>query len=157
MRFSLFAGIALSLPASAVASGEAKDEAVKRELRAMAGTWRPVSAENNGFKASEDDLKGTRRSLDADGKWTVRRGDQTILEWKVKALDPTATPRTIDIEVATGSYKGVVYLGIYELDGDTLRICFAMPDRPVRPTEFTAGKGSVRALSAFKREGHPTP
>jgi hypothetical protein len=45
-------------------------------------------------------------------------------------------------------------LAIYELDGDTLRICFAMPDRPVRPTEFSAGKGSVRALSVFKREVH---
>ena len=67
-------------------------------------------------------------------------------------LDPTKTPKAIDIEVASGEHKGVVYLGIYELDGDTLRICFAMPDRPVRPTEFSAGKGSVRALSEFKRE-----
>lgn len=134
------------------ASGDSQDDAVKKELKAMAGTWRPVSAENNGFKVPEDGLKDTRRALDADGKWTTRRGEETVVEWKVKRLDPTKTPKAIDIEVASGSYKGVVYLGIYELEGDTLRICFAMPDRPVRPTEFSAGKGSVRALSEFKRE-----
>ncbi|QEH35375.1 hypothetical protein OJF2_39270 [Aquisphaera giovannonii] len=149
---ALLLGAALSLAGLPNASGDAKDDAIKEELKAMAGTWRPVSAENNGFKASEDDLKDTRRVLDADGKWAMRRGDETVLEWKVKALDPTRTPKAIDIEVASGSYKGVVYLAIYELDGDTLRICFAMPDRPVRPTEFSAGKGSVRALSEFRRE-----
>ena len=133
-------------------SGDPSEDASKKELKAIAGMWRPVSAENNGFKVTEDDLKGTRRSLDADGKWCVRQGDKTVVEWKVKSLDPTKTPKAIDIEVASGEYKGVVYLGIYELDGDTLRICFAMPDRPVRPTEFSAGQGSVRALSEFKRE-----
>ena len=134
------------------ASGDPQDDVVKKELKAMAGTWRPVSAENNGFKVPEDGLKDTRRALDADGKWTMRRGEETVLQWKVKTLDPTKTPKEIDIEVASGEYKGVVYLGIYELEGDTLRICFAMPDRPVRPTDFSAGKGSVRALSEFKRE-----
>jgi uncharacterized protein (TIGR03067 family) len=149
---ALLLGTALFLVGLPNASGDPQDDAIKKELKTMAGTWRPVSAENNGFKVSEDSLKDARRALDADGKWTMRRGDETVLEWKVKTLDPTKTPKTIDIEVASGSYKGVVYLGIYEFDGDTLRICFAMPDRPVRPTEFSAGKGSVRALSEFKRE-----
>lgn len=136
------------------ASGAPREDALKKELKAMAGTWRPVSAENNGFRVSEDDLENRRRVLDVDGKWSTREGDKTVVEWKVKSLDPTKTPKAIDIEVASGEYKGMVYLAIYELDGDTLRICFAMPDRPVRPTEFSAGNGSVRALSVFKREVH---
>jgi uncharacterized protein (TIGR03067 family) len=128
-----------------------EDDAVKKELKAMAGTWKPVSAENNGFKALEADLKDTRRSLSADGKWSMRRGDKIVLEWAVKTLDPAKKPKQIDIEVTSGEHKGVVYLAIYEIDGDTLRLCFAMPDRPVRPTEFSAGQGSARALSEFKR------
>ncbi|WP_435009025.1 TIGR03067 domain-containing protein [Tundrisphaera lichenicola] len=148
---ALILGPALLLVGSLNAFGDPQNDAVKQELKNMAGTWRPVSAENNGFKAPEDGLKDTRRTLDTDGKWTMRRGEETVIEWKVKTLDPTKTPKAIDIEVTSGSYKGVVYLGIYEIDGDTLRICFAMPDRPVRPTDFTAGKGSVRAFSEFKR------
>lgn len=123
-----------------------------KELKALAGTWRPISAENNGYKASEANLKGTRWIRDADGKWTMQRGDKTVVEWAVKNIDATKKPKTIDIEIVAGPYKGMVYLGIYELDGDTLRICFALPDRPERPTEFSAGKGSIRALSDFKRE-----
>lgn len=148
---ALLVAMAMVLFGLSSASCEAQEDAVTMEMKAMAGTWMPVSAENNGFKVSEDSLKDTRRYFDANGRWTMRRGGETVLEWKTKALDPTKTPKTIDIEVASGSYKGVVYLGIYELDGDTLRICFAMPDRPVRPTEFTADKGSVRALSEFRR------
>ncbi len=133
------------------ASGDAQD-AFKAELKAMAGLWRPISAENNGFKSSEENLKGELWNRDADGKWAMQRDGKTVVEWAIKSIDATAKPKTIDIEVASGTYKGVVYRGIYELDGDTLRICFALPDRAERPTEFSAGKGSLSALSEFKRE-----
>jgi len=147
VTFLLLAG--LGLPN---ASGDPPGNAFTRELKALAGTWRPVSAENNGYKASEEDLKGALWVRDADGKWTMRRGDEIVVEWAVKKIDATKNPKTIDIEVTAGTYKGVVYQGIYELDGDTLRICFALPDRDERPTEFSASKGSIRALSEFKRE-----
>ena len=137
---------------SPTASGAPPEIAFTKELKALAGTWRPVSTENNGYKASEEDLKGNRWIRDVDGRWTMRRGDKTVVEWAVKKIDATKNPKTIDIEITAGAYKGVVYLGIYELDGDTLRICFALPDRDERPTEFSASKGSIRALSAFKRE-----
>ncbi len=147
VTFLLLAG--LGLPN---AFGDPQEDAFTKELKSLAGTWRPISTENNGYKSSEGDLKDILWIRDADGKWTARRGDKTLVEWAVKKIDATKNPKTIDIEIADGYYKGVVYLGIYELDGDTLRICFAMPDRPVRPTEFSASKGSVRALSEFKRE-----
>jgi uncharacterized protein (TIGR03067 family) len=134
------------------ASGAPPEDSFTKELKALAGTWRPISAENNGYKASEGDLKGTLWIRDADGKWTMRRGDKTVVEWAVKKIDATKSPKTIDIEITAGGYKGVVYHGIYELDGDTLRICFALPDKDERPTEFSASKGSIRSLSEFKRE-----
>lgn len=127
------------------------EDGIARELKAMAGSWRPIFTENNGYKSSEGDLTGILWIRDADGKWTARRGGKAVVEWAVKNIDPTQNPKTIDIEVAAGAYKGVVYLGIYELDGDTLRICFALPDKPERPTDFSAAKGTVRALSEFKR------
>lgn len=134
------------------ASGDSPDGAFTEELKAMTGTWKPVSAENNGFPSAEGDLRGTRWVRDADGTWAFRRDDKTILTWKVKAIDAAKRPKAIDIEVADGPHKGTVYKGIYDLDGDTLRICFALPDRAERPTEFKAGKGSVCALSEFTRE-----
>jgi uncharacterized protein (TIGR03067 family) len=144
--FLLLAG-----PGSANASGAPPEDGITKELKALAGSWRPISTENNGYKSREGDLDGILWIRDADGKWTAWRGDKVLVEWAVKKIDPTQNPKTIDIEVAAGPYKGVVYLGIYELDGDTLRICFALPDKPERPTEFWAAKGTIRALSEFKR------
>ena len=146
VTFLLLAGLG-----SPNASGDPQEDVFTKELKALAGTWRPIFTENNGHKAAEGDLNGILWTRDADGKWTARRGDKTLVEWVVKKIDATKYPKTIDIEIAAGYYKGVVYLGIYELDGDTLRICFALPDRAVRPTEFSASKGTIRALSEFKR------
>jgi uncharacterized protein (TIGR03067 family) len=46
-------------------------------------------------------------------------------------LDPTATPRLIDIDV-----DGKKFEGIYRLDGDTLELYFASESVKDRPTEF---------------------
>jgi uncharacterized protein (TIGR03067 family) len=133
------------------ASGDPRDDAFTKELKAMAGTWNPIAAENNGYKSTEENLRDTRWIRDPDGNWAFQRDDKTVLKWVVKKIDATKKPKAIDIEVATGEHQGTIYRGIYELDGDTLRICFALPDRAERPTEFSARKGSNCALSEFKR------
>ena len=40
--------------------------------------------------------------------------------------------------------------GIYELDGDTLKVCYAI-DGGKRPAEFKAKPGSKHVLIVFKR------
>src|SRR3979409_178890 len=83
------------------------EDGIARELKAMAGSWRPVSTENNGFKSSEGDLTGILWIRDADGQWTARQDGKAVVEWAVKKIDPTQNPKTIDIEVTAGAYKGV--------------------------------------------------
>jgi uncharacterized protein (TIGR03067 family) len=67
-------------------------------------------------------------------------------------IDPTKKPRAIDYAMTEGPTKGKTHLGIYELDGDTVKFCFAAPGKD-RPTEFTAKEGSQRTLSVWKRDG----
>jgi hypothetical protein len=50
-----------------------------------------------------------------------------------------------------GFTKGKKQLGIYELDGDTLKSCFAKPGEE-RPTDFTSKPGEGRTLSIWKRD-----
>ena len=66
-------------------------------------------------------------------------------------LDPTKKPKTIDYTFTGGPTKGQVQLGIYELDGERVKFCFAAPGKD-RPTEFTTKEGSARTLSVWKRE-----
>ena len=117
----------------------------------MAGTWLPVLAENNGIKATAQDLHETVWKRDRDGNWTMWRGEHAVVFWAVKEIDAEKMPKQIDIEVVDGTYKGVVYKGIYELDRDVLRICFALPDKGIRPTTFSAARGTINACSEFRR------
>ena len=154
-RNTLFLLIAfvLSLGAGLLnASLTPPDDGTAKELEALAGSWRPVAAENNGYKSSEREFMGIHWTRDAEGMWTMWRGGEAVVEWAVKTIDPTQSPKAIDIQVIGGPYRGTVYLGIYELDGDVLRICFALPDKPERPTDFSAAKGSLRALAVFKKD-----
>lgn len=41
--------------------------------------------------------------------------------------------------------------GIYELDGDSLKVCRAGPGGATRPTDFTAAAGSKRVLATYRR------
>jgi uncharacterized membrane protein len=50
----------------------------------------------------------------------------------------------------SGKSKGATYLGVYELVGDTLRLCYALDGRP-RPGGFSSEPGSGHYLAIFTR------
>jgi uncharacterized protein (TIGR03067 family) len=133
-------------------AGDAEDEAFKKELAALKGTWRPVSVEVDGMKIPEERLKEAFITRDETGKVKGWRGDQLVMEGFVKKIDLTKKPRTIDSEITEGDNKGKTILGIYELDGDTFRVCVALPGTDERPKEFSAKAGSGCALMVYKRE-----
>ena len=142
---SLFA-----LVGSLAADGNANDETVVKELQAFKGTWRLNSKEVDGKKFSEEEIKDVIGTIDGSGKVSVRRGDKVINEGTVK-LDPTKKPKAIDITFTAGERKGQMVLGIYEIEGDTFRVCVARPGDE-RPAEFSAKAGSGRTLVAYQRE-----
>jgi hypothetical protein len=52
----------------------------------------------------------------------------------------------------SGPEKGYTALGIYELDGDTLRICHTWKGQRKRPEKFAIAEGSGLVLAVWKRE-----
>ena len=142
---SLFAAVR-----SQGADGEAKDEAVAKDLQAFKGTWRLSSKEVDGKKLGEEEIKDVIATFDASGKASVRRGDKVIGEGTAK-LDPTKKPKTIDVTFTEGERKGQAVLGIYEIEGDAFRVCVARPGDE-RPAELSAKAGSGRTLVAYQRE-----
>ena len=70
-------------------------------------------------------------------------------------IDPGRKPREITMTVRDDSVR-VPFLGIYELKGNVLKICFGIPgQRPERPTEMTGSAGTKQVLYVFKRLGTP--
>ncbi len=68
----------------------------------------------------------------------------------VMAIDSTSTPKTFDVTFHKGSHKGETSLGIYELDGDTWKICIGLAGAR-RPTKFAAQPGTGHALETLTR------
>jgi uncharacterized protein (TIGR03067 family) len=127
----------------------ADDDAIKKEMAGLDGTWQMVSGQASGFPLPEEKAK-TGKRVAKDGETTITFGDQVYFKAKY-TIDPSRKPKTIDYMMTEGPTKGKTHLGIYELDGDTVKFCFAAPGKG-RPTDFTAKDGSERTVSVWKRE-----
>jgi uncharacterized protein (TIGR03067 family) len=129
------------------AAGAIADQTVKKEHEQLQGNWSFVQAEHDGHKSSQDKLKALKLSIGAD-KLTLR-GDKGM-EYAYK-IDPAKKPKIIDVTPSDGPDKGMVLQGIYELNGDELKLCLSKPGRD-RPTEFVSKENTGLVLILLKRE-----
>ena len=104
-------------------------------------------SKRGGKEVPATEFKGITVTFAGD-KFTVKRGDE-VIQAATQKLDPSKSPKTIDMTVAEGVNKGAVILGIYEISGDTLKVCFD-PDGKKRPTQFKSASGS-QTLVVHKR------
>ncbi len=121
---------------------------VEKETKKFQGTWMFESSEAGGQKLSADDLKGLILTFEGD-KHTVKKGDE-VIQVGTQKIDPSKSPKTIDVTMTEGPSKGKVMLGIYEFDGDTLKVCFDAEGKK-RPTEFKSAAGSPTFVNVHKR------
>jgi uncharacterized protein (TIGR03067 family) len=140
---------AVGLIASGGSGTGADDKAdVEKELKKFQGTWTIESSEYSGQKLPADQLKDFVVIYDG-AKHTVKAGDK-VIQVGTQKIDPSKSPKTIDVTMTEGPSKGAVMLGIYEFDGDTLKACFDMEGKK-RPTEFKSPPGSQTFLNVHKR------
>jgi uncharacterized protein (TIGR03067 family) len=112
---------------------------VEKELKKFLGAWTFESVETGGKEIPAAEFKGITVVFEGD-KYTVKKGDE-VIQAATQKLDPTKSPKTLDVTVAKGLNKGTILLGIYEISGDTLKVCFD-PEGKKRPTQFKAASGS---------------
>ena len=138
----------LVLTAPGGTGARADDRAdVEKELKKFQGTWTFESVEAGGKEVPAAEFKGITVTFEGD-KYTVRKGDE-VIQAATQKLDPSKSPKTLDGTIADGPNKGTVILGIYEISGDTLKVCFD-PEGKKRPTEFKGESGS-QTLVVHKR------
>jgi uncharacterized protein (TIGR03067 family) len=113
------------------------EDTAKEELKKFEGKWKLASANLDGEERKAEDLK-TASLVVAGDEFTLKMGDETH---KGRfTIDPKKKLKTIDVEFTEGALKGSKVLGIYEMEGDTRKSCFAEPDKD-RPADLCAGKG----------------
>ena len=141
--------VVLMLALSVLAGAEAaKEDEGKKDQETIQGDWAQQSMVVDGAKVPDDEAQALFRSM-KDDKYTIYQFKKVIGKGTFK-LDASRKPKTIDATTTAGG-RSLTLLGIYELDGDSLKLCFAPPGKP-RPSDFTSKKGSEHRLSVWERE-----
>jgi uncharacterized protein (TIGR03067 family) len=130
----------------ASAPGLVRDDAVD-DRKQIEGTWLPVEAEMAGEKFPDEILKTIKLILKGE-TYTVLVGDKT--DEGTSKLAPDKSPKAIDITGTKGPNEGKTFLAIYELKGDTLRVCYDLSGEK-RPSEFATKANTKLYLVTYKR------
>ena len=85
----------------------------------------------------------------ADGAWAILQ-EGRVVERGSSKIDPTKSPKEIDLTVTEGNSKGKVIPGIYEVGENTRQVCIAEEGK-ARPTAFSSNPASGHILVVFER------
>ena len=142
MRRTCLATVAIVvLAASGSLRGGGKEG--DKELKKIQGTWKFISQEMEGKERPKEELTKLTITFTGD-KWSVRVEDK-VVQAGTHQLDGTKKPGHVDAVVTEGEDKGSTMLGIYELKGDKMKVCFD-PKGKQRPTSFTSTAGQFAAV-----------
>jgi uncharacterized protein (TIGR03067 family) len=131
-----------------VAADKPKADA-KKELDRLQGTWVMAALEVNGEEVPQKKLEGTTLVIKGD-RYIVKVKD-SIHETTIK-LDPSKDPRAIDTYFPNGTELPKLSKGVYELDGDTLKICRHQAPGGERPTQIGSWPDTNLFVVTWKRK-----
>jgi uncharacterized protein (TIGR03067 family) len=122
---------------------------VAAEIAKFEGVWRFALVEVEGAKQPDVPFETNKLIVLNDGRYVIVQGSR-ITHGVIK-LDPTKTPKHYDVTLVNGPAKGQTFAGIYELDGDTYKICLPLRGKD-RPATLISKPGDGCIVHTFKRE-----
>lgn len=133
----------LALLAVALLGADARDD-VKKEQAKFKGRWTVLSFENdkgkNPVTKSAVEFTGDMMFIALEGSESIKAAYQ---------VDPGKNPREIDLVPTNGLFKGKTCPGIYDLAGDTLKLCVS--NKGPRPKAFKPDAASETNILELKR------
>jgi uncharacterized protein (TIGR03067 family) len=116
------------------------------EFKKLNGTWKMEQAELNGSKWPDAFAQQFTLIL-KDEKYQLLSKSPT--DEGTAKLNVNKKPKTMEIKGEKGPNQGKTFLAIYEMDKDTLKICYDLSGKAY-PTEFSASKDSGHFLVTYK-------
>jgi uncharacterized protein (TIGR03067 family) len=129
-----------------------RDDASRKELQKFQGAWVVESQELDGKQAKAAEISSRTFFCGADVFFIRKEGE--LLQLGIHKVDPSKSPKTINATITKGLYQGETMLGIYEIDGDHLKVCFDIEGQK-RPSEFKTSAKEGRFLAVYKRVPPP--
>src|SRR5215813_7361889 len=115
----------------------------------LKGTWACLAATVDGKPLPKDTTDLLSLTL-SENRYKTEKGSQVLFDSSF-TVDPSASPKQINMVGTEGDMAGKEAQGIYSLENDVLRICYVMPGLP-RPKEFQSQAGSKAFLVSWKRK-----
>ena len=135
----LFSQIGLAVYAQSDAGADSK---------ALQGDWHVLELQASGNNAPKEALEKARLEFKGDEMTWSSGATGVVLKSRIR-LDPSKSPREIDITILEGTGKGTNFPGIYSLHNGQLRLCYSHTKE--RPKEFETKTGQLRELIALER------
>ena len=135
---------AVVMLSSVLVCADDPQDAIKKELMRLEGTWQGVGGEEVGYVLTPEAAKKEEEEFVFKGDTlTVRKHGKVLVEFKV-SINPSKNPKEMDLRFTKGDNEGKMCLAIYSLEGEQLRICTETKLRPSRggprPNVFTTQK-----------------
>jgi uncharacterized protein (TIGR03067 family) len=148
LAVALALAVCLLAPLAAASTTKPSGGGAPGDVAAVRGSWTCTSAVVDGKPLPEKTTRKLKLTLTAD-RYKTDTGDEVLFDSNYR-LDPGHKPGRIEMVGTEGDAAGKPALGIYSLEGDTLRICYTMPGGK-RPERFESATGSAAYLIVWKR------
>lgn len=118
------------------------------DVDGLQGTWSPITAELGGKSMPETVLKSISLKLDRNRYEVFADGSP---DRGTYSTDASTQPKAMTITGTEGPNKGQSFPCIYDVQGDTMRICYDLSGAQ-RPTEFKSPPGTKVFLVTYARK-----
>ena len=144
-----YVGCVIAVGCLLLAASGAQDDLVKKDLDRLQGVWQCTSYVVDGKDRTEKGMKlsfkGNKMSLLATSF------PQEKDKWMTFKLDPSKKPKAIDLGTPDGTGKSKAALGIYSIEGDTLRLCWGEIGGD-RPTSLKTKPGDKWTVHLYEKK-----
>lgn len=142
--FAAFIGISLITPSAE--PPKELPEAAQKELKRLQGKWKVEKMATDGKEFTPD--KEDELIVEIKGrKWSFTGQEKA----EIVLIDTTTNPKCLDMKSVEKAREGVVDEGVYELEGDTLKVCWYQGKGKKRPTSFATPKERDTILCILRR------
>ncbi len=117
--------------------------------KSLNGSWKPIKGELAGKPMKLETLNAITLTISNSMYHVVVEPEGH--DMGTTKIDPSVTPKAIDVTGTNGPNAGKTFPSIYEFDGDKLRICYDLSGKK-RPTEFKSVTNSMLFLVAYERK-----
>src|SRR5262249_46091243 len=131
-----------------IKAGSAAKDAAADPLAPLQGTWEIVSFEKDGSAAPQDDIAGLTVMITGSEYKLINKDNVSKGTFSV---DASKEPKQMDVQHQTESGDSQSLPSIYEVTGDTLRVCYN-PEGGARPTSFTTKPDTAFISVVYKRK-----